>query len=115
MAIVEMRRLNIYSTKKHRKAILEFLQEIGAMEIDCPDAQDTPFERMDTAGERIRFQKIADEFDHVIDLLKKYDTKGKSSLLNLENTLVSKEEYHDIEKNRREYYSKANDVLGLDH
>ena len=114
MAIVEMRRLNVYSTKKHRKATLEFLQEIGAMEIDCPDIQDTPFEAMDTAGERIRFQKIADEFDHVIELLKKYDTKGKSSLLNLENALITKEEYRDIEKNRREYYSKANDVLGFE-
>ena len=90
MAIVEMRRLNIYSTKKHRKGTLEFLQDIGAMEIDALESDDIPFEKMDTSGERIRFQKIADEFDHVIELLEKYDTSKKGSLLKLENDLVSR-------------------------
>ena len=64
-----MRRLSIYSTKNNRKKILEFLQEIGAMEIDEIQSDDIPFEKMDTSGERIRFQKIADEFDHVIETL----------------------------------------------
>ena len=114
MAIVEMRRLNIYSTKKHRKGTLEFLQDIGAMEIDALESDDIPFEKMDTSGERIRFQKIADEFDHVIELLEKYDTSKKGSLLKLENDLVSRKEYRDMEKDRRLYYSKANDVLALE-
>ncbi|MCR4845359.1 MAG: V-type ATP synthase subunit I [Eubacterium sp.] len=114
MAIVDMRRLNIYSTKKHRKGTLEFLQDIGAMEIDALESDDIPFEKMDTSGERIRFQKIADEFDHVIELLEKYDTSKKGSLLNLENDLVSRKEYRDMEKDRRLYYSKANDVLALE-
>lgn len=109
-----MRRLNIYSTKKHRKGTLEFLQDIGAMEIDALESDDIPFEKMDTSGERIRFQKIADEFDHVIELLEKYDTSKKGSLLKLENDLVSRKEYRDMEKDRRLYYSKANDVLALE-
>ena len=114
MAIVEMRKLSIYSTKKHRKSILEFLQDIEAMEIDALDSGDIPFEKMDTAGERIRFQKIADEFDHVIELLGQYDTENRKALINLENTLISRDEYKEIEKNRRKYYSKAKDVLELE-
>lgn len=114
MAIVEMRKLSIYSTKKHRKNILEFLQDIEAMEIDALDSGDIPFEKMDTAGERIRFQKIADEFDHVIELLGQYDTEKRKALINLENTLISRDEYKEIEKNRRKYYSKAKDVLELE-
>ena len=114
MAIVEMRKLSIYSTKKHRKSILEFLQDIEAMEIDALDSGDIPFEKMDTAGERIRFQKIADEFDHVIELLGQYDTEKRKALINLENTLISRDEYKEIEKNRRKYYSKAKDVLELE-
>lgn len=114
MAIVEMRKLSIYSTKKHRKGILEFLQDIEAMEIDAIDSGDIPFEKMDTAGERIRFQKIADEFDHVIELLGQYDTEKRKALINLENTLISRDEYKEIEKNRRKYYSKAKDVLELE-
>ena len=113
MAIVEMRKLGIYATKKHRKSILEFLQRTGAVEIDSPDASDSLFDKMDTSGERIRFQKIADEFDHVIELLSKYDEK-RGALLNLENTLVMRSEYEEIKKNRRDYYSKVNDVLGLE-
>lgn len=109
-----MRKLSIYSTKKHRKSILEFLQDIEAMEIDALDSGDIPFEKMDTAGERIRFQKIADEFDHVIELLGQYDTEKRKALINLENTLISRDEYKEIEKNRRKYYSKAKDVLELE-
>ena len=113
MAIVEMRRLSIYSTKNNRKKILEFLQEIGAMEIDEIQSDDIPFEKMDTSGERIRFQKIADEFDHVIELLGKYDD-SKKPLLNLENDVITLEEFREIEKNRRQYYSQAKDVLELE-
>ncbi|MBR6402376.1 MAG: V-type ATP synthase subunit I [Eubacterium sp.] len=114
MAIVEMRKLGVYGTKKHRKAVLEFLQEMGAVEVDSPDSKEVPFEKMDTSGQRIRFQKIADEFDYVIDYLKKYDTGGSGGLLNLENTLISKEEFEEIEKNRRSYYSKVTEVLELE-
>ena len=113
MAIVEMRKLGIYGTKKHRKGVLEFLQKIGAMEIDVSLSDEAIFPKMDTSGERVRFQKIADEFDHVIDLLKKYDNSKSGSLLNLENTIVSADEYEKIEKNRRSIYSKVNDVLDL--
>ncbi len=113
MAIVEMRRLSIYSTKNNRKKILEFLQEIGAMEIDEIQSDEVPFEKMDTSGERIRFQKIADEFDHVIELLGKYDD-SKKPLLNLENDVITPEEFREIEKNRRKYYSQAKDVLELE-
>ena len=117
MAIVDMRRLSVYSTKKNRKATLEFLQEIGAMEIDALDAKETsfeiPFERMDTSSERIRFQKIADEIDYVIGILSKYD-KTKKPLLNLENTQISLSEFREIEKDRRKLYSKVKDVLELE-
>ena len=113
MAIVDMRRLSICADKSHRKAVLEFLQEMGAMEVTSFDAVDDSFKQMDTSGERLRFQKIADEFDHVIDLLKPYDTE-KKPLLNLENTQITLSEFKEIEKKRRSYYSKVSDVLSLE-
>ena len=112
-----MRKLSIYATKNHRKHILEFLQEIGAMEIDALDSSEAgfeiPFDKMDTSSERIRFQKIADEIDYVIDLLAKYDT-SKKPLLNLESKQISISEFRDVEKNRRKIYSKVKDVLDLE-
>ena len=114
MAIVEMRKLSVYATKKHRKAVLEFLQSLGAMEIDTPESQDVTLKKMDTSTQRVRFQKVADEFDHVIDLLKKYDTESKSKLLNLENTQITRAEYDQVVKDARSYYSKVNDILGIE-
>ena len=83
------------------------------MEIDEIQSDEVPFEKMDTSGERIRFQKIADEFDHVIELLSKYDD-SKKPLLNLENDVITPEEFREIEKNRRNFYSKATDILALE-
>ena len=114
MAIVEMRKLGVYGTKKHRKAVLEFLQEMGAVEVDSPDSENVPFEKMDTSSQRIRFAKIADEFDYVINYLKKYDTGGSRGLLNLENTQITRQEFEEIEKKRRSYYSKADEVIDLE-
>ena len=114
MAIVEMRKLGVYGTKKHRKAVLEFLQKMGAVEVDSPNSENVPFEKMDTSSQRIRFQKIADEFDYVINYLKKYDTGGSGGLLNLENKQITRQEFEDIEKKRRNYYSLADEVLDLE-
>ena len=109
-----MRKLSVYATKKHRKAVLEFLQSLGAMEIDTPESQDVTLKKMDTSTQRVRFQKVADEFDHVIDLLKKYDTESKSKLLNLENTQITRAEYDQVVNDARSYYSKVNDILGIE-
>ncbi len=117
MAIVEMRKLGIYATKNHRKAVLEFLQKIGAVEIQSPDtsdSSDTIFKSVDTSGERIRFQKIADDFDHAIELLTGYDYDRRKAILNLENTLITEDEYREIEKNKRQYYSDLLEVLALE-
>ena len=114
MAIVEMRKLGVYGVKKNRKGTLEFLQRTGVMEIDDVPSDEIPFEKMDTSGERLRFQNIADEFEHVIELLKKYDTSRSGSLLNLENTQITRSEYEDIKKSRRDYYSKVKEILSLE-
>ncbi len=112
-----MRKLGIYATKKHRKSVLEFLQRIGAVEIESPDtsdSSDTIFKSTDTSSERIRFQKIADDFDHAIELLTSYDFERRKALLNLENTLITEAEYKEIVENKRQYYSDLLDVLALE-
>ena len=47
------------------------------------------------------------------ELLGKYDD-SKKPLLNLENDVITPEEFREIEKNRRQYYSQAKDVLELE-
>ena len=61
MAIVKMQKLSICATKKHRKAILEFLQSMGAMEVHTENLNDPELKKMDTQASRSTFLKNADE------------------------------------------------------
>ena len=79
MAILEMQKLSIYAMKEHRKEILEFLQRTGAMELIRENVEDG-FEVMDTSQDRTKYEKIADSFDHVLELFKLYAPEKKSGL-----------------------------------
>ena len=57
MAIVQMQRINICALKKNRKAILERLQELGAMEIDIQLEDDSLGEKQDVASSRALFER----------------------------------------------------------
>ena len=114
MAILSMQKIGICATKKNRKAILEFLQEIGAVEVDVSDIESEEYERMDTSNERIRFQNIADDFDHVIELLKTYDEERKKSLLNLEKRQITMQEEQEIVADRVKYYNTVNKIISLE-
>ena len=59
MAIVQMQRINICALKKNRKAILERLQELGAMEIDIQLEDDNLGEKQDVASSRALFERRA--------------------------------------------------------
>ena len=62
MAIVQMQRINICALKKNRKAILERLQELGAMEVDirledeelCEKQDVSRFRPMEGTAETVR-------------------------------------------------------------
>lgn len=114
MAIVEMQRIGIYGLKKDRKKVLEFLQGTGAVEVAISESADELFDKMDTAGDKVRYQKIADDFEHAIELLKKYDTKRQKALLNLENKLILKSEWDEVISQRQKLYSQMNRVLALE-
>lgn len=114
MAIVEMQKIGIYALKKDRKKILEFLQRTAAVEVDISDLADERFEKIDTVSDKAKYQRIADDFDHAIELLKKYDTSGQKSLLNLEKKLIEKSEWDEVIGKRSKIYSDMNRVLMLE-
>ena len=57
MAVLEMQRISICAMKKDRKAILEKLQSFGALEVNHVIGEDPDFVRMDTAGQKLGFEK----------------------------------------------------------
>ena len=69
MAIVQMQRINICALKKNRKAILERLQELGAMEIDIQLEDDNLGEKQDVASSRALFERRAQTADQALAIL----------------------------------------------
>lgn len=59
MAVLQMQRISMCALKKNRKAILERLQELGAMEIDIRLEDDSGYKTMDVSNSRATFEKQA--------------------------------------------------------
>ena len=57
MAIVQMQRINICALKKNRKAILERLQELGAMEVDIRLEDEELCVKQDVSNSRSTFER----------------------------------------------------------
>lgn len=59
MAVLKMQKISICALKKDRKAILEQLQHLGVLEVDRDKEEDAFFQKMDTTGQRMKFEKAA--------------------------------------------------------
>ena len=103
MAIVRMQKLSIVANRKNRKAILEMLQSMQAMEIDEQSVQDPDLKTMDTQAARLQFLKNADSFDQALKLLKTYapDEKKKMALFSEKEVVLRKEFDEVIEKQQQ--------------
>ena len=55
MAVLQMQRMNLVAMKQNRKAILERLQELGALEIDVPMEETEGIMLEDTSGQKAEF------------------------------------------------------------
>jgi Archaeal/vacuolar-type H+-ATPase subunit I len=101
-----MQKISVYALKKHRKEVLEFLQRTGAMELILNDTDE--LQKMDTSQDRIKFEKIADAFDHVLEMI------PKSSGLGLEKPLVTRKEQKEVVDHISEYYGHTKSMLSLE-
>ena len=107
-----MQKLSIYAMKEHRKEILEFLQRTGAMELIRENVEDG-FEVMDTSQDRTKYEKIADSFDHVLELFKLYAPEKKAGL-GLEKKQVTREQQKEVIKKVSDYYSDTKKIINLE-
>ena len=57
MAVLQMQRISLCALKKNRKAILERLQELGAMEIDIRLEDDSGYTTMDVSNSKATFEE----------------------------------------------------------
>lgn len=112
MAIVKMQKLSVAAHKKNRKAILELLQSMGAMEINTSGIESEGLSKMDTQGARSRFEKNAETFDSALSILKKYapEKSGGIELL-AEKKMVPRSEFNQIVEKRGEILASAQALL----
>ena len=115
MAIVQMQRINICALKKNRKAILERLQELGAMEIDIQLEDDNLCENQDVAGSRALFERRAQTADQALAILNTYVPEKKGMLDSLAGKpLVEKELFEKAAENQDQYMETASRIVTLD-
>ena len=115
MAIVQMQRINICALKKNRKAILERLQELGAMEIDIQLEDDNLGEKQDVASSRALFERRAQTADQALAILNIYVPEKKGMLDSLAGKpLVEKELFEKAAENQDQYMETASRIVTLD-
>ncbi len=80
MAVLQMQKISIYALKKDRKAILEYLQRRGVVEITDPETESGVFAQADTQQQRSLLEKNITAAGQAMEVLSGY-AKGKKGLL----------------------------------
>lgn len=115
MAVEQMQKISICALQRHRKAILERLQELGWMELSLNRGDSGEFDTMDTAGAKNAFQKRMNLADQALEILEQYAPSAKSMLDPLRGKpLLEGSIYDQVAEHRSEYSRTANTLVGLD-
>ena len=80
MAVLQMQKISIYALKKDRKAIMEYLQRRGVVEITDPETESGVFAQADTQQQRSLLEKNITAAGQAMEVLSGY-AKGKKGLL----------------------------------
>ncbi len=115
MAVMQMQRISICAHKKNRKAILERLQELGAMEIDIRLEEADEYLTMDISNSKATFEKQAQTADRALEILQEYAPVKGGLFASLEGKpLISKELFQKTAENQESYMQTARKIVSLD-
>ncbi len=115
MAIVQMQRINICALKKNRKAILERLQELGAMEVDIRLEDEELCEKQDVSSSRSTFERRSQTADQALHILDEYAPEKKGMLDSLAGKpLVDKESLAKAAAQQDNFMQTATKIITLD-
>lgn len=114
MAVLEMKRINIYALKSSRKKILELLQRRCAVEVNTPKKATELFSKTDTAAARATFEKNSQLLSDAAALLdsKAPPQKGLPAIL-LGREAISVEQYDKTAENAPEVTKIAQRIMAL--
>lgn len=112
MAMLQMQRISIYTLKRDRKLVLEYLQRRGVLEINDSIAEDQIFQKMEVSQVRSVFEKNIAVAREAAEILSGYITEKKSMLSSFEGRkIVSVEEYNDFRNKQEDTLKVANQII----
>lgn len=115
MAVLQMQRISICALKKNRKAILERLQELGAMEIDIQLEDDSGYMKMDVSNSKATFEKQAQVADRALEILQQYAPEKTGMLASLAGKpLIDRELFGKVTQNQDNFMETARRIVALD-
>lgn len=115
MAVLQMQRISICAMKKNRKAILERLQELGAMEIDIQLSDESGYKKMDITSSKATFEKQAQTADHALEILQAYVPEKAGLLASLNGKpLIDRDQFTKAARGQDNYIETARRIVALD-
>ena len=84
MSVVPMKRISVAAMKRDRKAVLEYLQVQGAVQISIKRKEDDIFTRTDMSKQKQVFQKNTDNAEEALDILKRHAPEKTGLLASFE-------------------------------
>lgn len=115
MSIVQMQRINLCALNKNRKAILERLQAMGAIEIDIRLDEDIGYQKQDVSFMKSDFEKKARTADQALDVLQRYAPEKKGVFDSLAGKpLIDKDVFDTVSDAQERYSAISEKLIGLD-
>ncbi|MDD3217676.1 MAG: V-type ATP synthase subunit I [Lachnospiraceae bacterium] len=115
MAVLQMQKISICALKKNRKAILETLQSMGAMEMITQDLETEEFETLDVTGQRAAFDRNAAQADQALDILQSYVPENTSLLSSLAGKkLIERKSFYDAINRQDKHMSVAKKIIACE-
>ncbi len=84
MSVVPMKRISVAAMKRDRKAVLEYLQVQGAVQISIKRREDDVFTRTDMSKQRQVFRKNTDNAEEALAILKRHAPEKTGLLASFE-------------------------------
>lgn len=115
MAVLQMQRISICAMRKNRKAILERLQELGAMEIDIRLEDDSDYIKLDVSNSKATFEKQAQAADRALEIIDQYAPEKTGMLASLAGKpLIDKDLFAKAARSQDNYIETARRIVSLD-
>lgn len=114
MAVLEMKRIDIYALKANRKKILELLQRRGVLEINSPEESLELFSKTDTGSARLTFEKNVQLLQNAVSVLDASVPPSKGILDMLSGrTPITLEQYDQAAQNASDVTKTASRIVAL--